>query len=542
MKEEPTPQPTAEDHDPVPISAPETDPERNQDPVPDPDCLLAPARVPEKNALLPSKGKHLQELPDASTPILSQYGVAYVAMRNQKNHHALMVGGKQLNNILRTMAGSKGMALKKTDINDANEDLTAYAEMSGVISNVWSRVAPIEGGIEIDMADENDTRIRVTGGKVEIVNEGSETLFFRNPVSQPMVMPADHGDLKLLKKYVNLSDLDLLLFKAWLSYTLTQPKMGSSKYVHLVLQGDEGTGKSFACKSIIINLLDPSRLGLQVFPNNAKDLTIAAQHAHVLCYDNLRGFTHQMADILCMASTGGTISNRALYTDSDQHLYNLHAPLVLNGIHSFINQSDLSQRCLSIRTLPMPESRRKSETDMTKELAIDLPVILKGLFDLVAAVLLKLPEAKVTDPERMYDFVKWLAAMELVDKIPAGIYQGAYSNALHETQLDNLMENLLSSMIIEFVNTEDFLKSGLWVGTPAQLMAELNDMMPCGSNRSAEWPQNAIALSKRLNALKTSLLRQDISVEFTRGKKRTITVRSPHPTVPEKVPHTDEDF
>jgi hypothetical protein len=60
----------------------------------------------------------------------------------------------------------------------------------------------------------------------------------------------------------------------------------------------------------------------------------------------------------------------------------------------------------------MPESQRKSEAQMMKELETDLPVILKGLLDLVAGVLQELPNAEVTHPERMYDFVRWLAAMK----------------------------------------------------------------------------------------------------------------------------------
>ncbi len=496
-----------------------------------------PLRTAEAKAANP----HL-DLPDASAPILSQYGVAYAVIKHRGNPYVWMIGSKQLNNILRGMSNAKGVKLRKQDLNDLNEDLIACAEMSGEIRDVWSRVAPISGGIEIDLADEANTRIQVTAGKVDIISEGSETLFFRNPVAQPMVMPAAHGDLGLLKKYVNLSGSDLVLFIGWLSYTLAHPKVSSSKYVILVLQGDQGTGKSFVCRSIIINLLDPSRLGVQVFPSNAKDLAIAAQHAHVLCYDNLRGFKSQMADILCMASTGGTLSNRALYTDADQQLYNLHAPLVLNGIHSFINQSDLAQRCLSIRTLTMPESRRKSEADMIKALETDLPVILRGLLDLTAAVFKALPHAEVTNPERMYDFVKWLAAMESVEGIPAGIYQAAYSDVLQEAQLDSLMENLLSSIVIEFTNIRDFVKTGEWEGTPAQLLDELNSFMPFGNNRSMEWPQNAISLSRRLNALKAGLMTQGISVELSRGKQRKIKIHIINPTVRENRADPKEDY
>jgi hypothetical protein len=191
---------------------------------------------------------------------------------------------------------------------------------------------------------------------------------------------------------------------------------------------------------------------------------------------------------------------------------------------------------------------------MLKDLETDLPVILRGLLDLVAAILEARPHAEVTHPERMYDFVRWLAAMEKARKIPAGVYQSAYSEVLHEAQLDSLMENLLSSMLMAFTEKKEVQKTGQWEGTPAGLLDALNNLLPTqsGYTSSAEWPQNAIALSKRLNALKASLLTQNISVELSRGKQRTITLRLLNHTKPKKKPvatapkqkvtNTEEDF
>jgi hypothetical protein len=338
-----------------------------------------------------------------------------------------------------------------------------------------------------------------------------------------MVIPAEEGNLKLLKSHVNLSDLDFLLFTAWLSYTLAHPKVATSKYVILVIQGDQGSGKTYLCNHVILNLLDPNHVGVQVFPGNSKDLTIAAQNAHVLCYDNMRNFRPDMSDILCMAATGGAISNRALYTDADQHIHYLHVALVLNGIHSFVTQADLAQRCMPIRTRTMDEANRKSEAVMVKALEADLPVIFRGLLDLIASVFQHLPDAEVTNPERMLDFVYWLAAMEKAHDVPAGVYQGAYSDALHQSQLDSLLDNSLGAAVIEFASC---MKDKKWSGTPKDLLEELSKDVATRTVYSREWPSNPIALSKRLNALKGSLLTQGIAIEFSRGKERTITLRA----------------
>lgn len=462
-----------------------------------------------------------QNLPDFGLSILGQNGKAYVVMRDRRNLYVLPVGGRNLNQIIREVLRKRGLKHRTQDVKDFNESLQAHAVMSGITQDVWYRVAPITGGIEVDLCDETHDRVRITAGKVETVSEGSKTLFYRTSVSAPMSRPAEVGDLKLLDKYLNLhAELRLLLI-AWLTYTLAHPKLDTSKYVILVLNGHQGSGKSFLC-NIILRLVDPNLTGIQILPNNSKDLAIAAQNAHVLCYDNIREVRESMADLLCIAATGGSVSCRQLFTDEEQNVTRLHVALVLNGIHSFVNQPDFAQRCLPLELLPIQESNRKSEVQLMEEFEADTPAILRGLFELIADVFTHLPNAKVTDPERMFDFSQWLAAMELAHGLPAGVYQGAYSTVLNDGQRDTLLDNLLAAAILEFA--EDQFDGSVWSGKPSELLAELNKRMSRNFQRSREWPDNPIALSKRLVPLRAALMSQGIRVELSRGKHRLITI------------------
>lgn len=465
--------------------------------------------------------KFPHNLPKKLNLILGQTGLAYSVFKNDGNHHVYSVGSRVLNNLIREIAQQEGLTLRQHDLKDINHYLQAWAEMSAVKSDVWHRVAPIPDGIEIDLGDEKHTRVRIVAGDVKIVSEGSETLFYKPPTFQPMVLPSDKGDLKRLKGYLNLAPVSELLLLAWVSYTLAHPKIPTSKYVILVLQGSQGSGKTSLCKNIILNLIDPSRVGVQILPKNSKDLAIAAQNAHVLCYDNIRGFSEQMADILCVAATGGSLSSRQLYTDTEQQVLYLHVALVLNGIHSFIDQPDLAQRCLPIELLAIPETQRKSEKELVDELNEDLPAIMRGLFDLIAEVFKYLSQAEVTNPERMIDFVQWIAAMEKVNGVPVGTYQAVYSDALCQGQRESLLDNLLAAEILDFA--EKF-KGREWSGTPCSLLSELNAQATRGTQRSRDWPRNPIALSKRLAPLHAGLLTQGVSVEFSRGKHRKITI------------------
>ena len=437
----------------------------------------------------------------------------FYAVFNQGNHYVVPVGSKQLNKVIREAEPT----LSKYDIAEINEHITATIEDRGEIKDVYYRIAPINGGIEIDLNDPENTRVRITAGKVDILFDGSETLFQRNTVSKPMVLPAPEGNLDFLRKYTNFSAPNYLMFVAWLSYTLARPKRSTSKYVILVLKGDQGTCKSFLSRYVIQSLLDPSRAVLQKFPKTVNDLAIASQHSHVLCFDNLRSFNQEMSDALCIASTGGTISSRALYTNSDQNINHLHVAMVLNGIHDFVRESDLAQRCLVLDMAVLPESKRKSEEDMVSEFETDLPIIFRGLLDLVANIIKEYPTAEVVHPERMIDFSKWLAAMEIVDQVDLGTYQSLYSSLINGAQLDTLMSNPLAVGMLDFC--DDISPCRKWSGTPQELLEELK------VSKDKQLPQNPIALSKRLNSIKAALLSQGISIELTRGKSRQIKIQ-----------------
>jgi len=446
----------------------------------------------------------------------------YFAVINRKetNSYALPIRSKQLNAIIMEHAALKGITLRKGELLELNERLEAYAEQYGQTRDVWLRIAPIDKGIEVDLGDDRFAHVRITAGAVEMVTSDSEVLFSRTAHTKAMPVPATHGNFELLKKFLNVSPADFSLLIAWITYTLAHPKTEVSKYVILIVQGSEGSGKSNLCKTLI-RLIDPNALGVQIFPQNAKDLAIAGQNAHVLCFDNLRHLKANMADMLCVAATGGTITSRQLYTDAEQQATPLHVALILNGIHQFIEQPDLAQRCLPINLKPIPATERKSEEQFAAELEADMPAIMRGLFDLIANIFKHKTDAEITRSERMIDFVRWLAAMEKVRCVPIGVLQDQYSYELQQGQLDALMNNSLAAAIIEFVDT---INDERWSDTPSGLLAELNARTSRNTQNSRDWPQNAIAFSKRIAGLQAGLLSQGIRIELSRGKHRTVTL------------------
>jgi hypothetical protein len=226
-------------------------------------------------------------------------------------------------------------------------------------------------------------------------------------------------------------------------------------------------------------------VGVQILPSNPKDLAIAAKSSHLLCYDNVRGIKPPLSDALCIAATGGALSCRELYTDDGLIVIHLHCAVILNGLHEFLTEPDLAQRSMPIHLKPINEKQRKSEAEMAHELDQDLPVIMRGLYDLIA-----------------------------------GVYQAAYSDNLKQAQLDSLLENPLAAAIVGFAEE----LTSPWEGEPTKLLTELSYHTTPGMQRSSLWPSNAIALTKRAQSFQAALKTQGVFLEFGRGKKRRITI------------------
>ena len=308
--------------------------------------------------------------------------------------------------------------------------------------------------------------------------------------------------------------------KAWASYTLAHAKRPGTSYVLLIPGGGQGAGKTFFCR-IIQSLVDPSPVGVQTFPRDAREFAVATQLSHLTVYDNVRSLRPEMSDVLCRAATASELAVRKLYTDADVVTLPMHGAFILNGMHTFVDQSDLAQRSLNVTLLPIDERNRRSERALMEEFARDLPRIFRGLLDLIAGVLIHLPSVEPTCPERMIDFVHWLAAMERFHGIPFDPYQQAYSEALRQGMRDSLEENPLAAAVLELV---DGVTVTRWSGTPSELLAALRRIVRWWGRSPVDWPKNAISLSKRLTALIPALQRQGVDIRFERGRERRITI------------------
>jgi len=411
-----------------------------------------------------------------------------------------------------------GLTVRARELKEVMEGLSAVAQLTDDVRPVWYRIAPLGAAIVIDLGD--GFWVKLSAGKVEVTKATSDVQFERPPTMLALPVPAERGDLSLLKSYWFMSDVDRMLMRALATYYISHAKRPGTIFPILLLIGPEGIGKSVFCKLLSL-LIDPTTVPIKSFPKNERDLAIAAQRSHLLCFDNLTRIRLDLAAALCLMVSGGSIETRKLFTDADTVVHRLHAAVVLNGIHSFADQQDLIQRCIRITLRPVSPQARRPEQEILESFKSDLPVILRGLLDLAAGILANLPNVKATDPERLVSFSNWLAAMERAEGVPEGTYQGAYSATMGDSLLDGLLDDPVAAAVLEFMEGQS---AKTWRGTPAELLRELDALVGRRASFARDWPSNEIALGKHLRVLEGGLARQGIVIETGRGRKRWISI------------------
>ena len=176
----------------------------------------------------------------------------------------------------------------------------------------------------------------------------------RKPMGRPCAA-SDHS--------LGLDDQNYRLLLAFLINAL-KPQ---GPYFILLVEGEQGSGKSFFCE-IIKRIIDPNIALRLRLPDKPQDLMIQAKEFWLLSFDNTSGMKAEMSDILCSLATGGGIAVRKLYTDEELNVLSYTRPFMINGISGYVTRPDLMERAIPIKLPPMAEdrtSRRKLNSEQS---------------------------------------------------------------------------------------------------------------------------------------------------------------------------------
>jgi hypothetical protein len=380
---------------------------------------------------------------------------------------------------------------------------------------VYVRVGGLGDRLYLDLADEKWRAVEIDPTGWRVIDE-SPVRFRRAAGMLPLPIPVPGGSVKTLRSFLNVkTDADFVLTVTWILACLRD----RGPYPVMVLSGEQGSAKSTFC-AILRALLDPNTAPLRALPREDRDLFIAATNGHVLAFDNVSGLPAWISDTLCRLATGGGFAVRQLYTDQDEVLFDATRPVILNGIEDVVTRPDLADRAINLMLEPIPEARRRPETELWAALEAERPCIIGALLNAVVYGLKRLPETHLRSLPRMADFALWGAACETA-VWPAGTFWSAYCGNLNEA-VDSIIEADPIAMAVRGLMAEQ----KEWTGTASDLLGALAKNAGERSANAKTWPDTPRALGGRLRRAATFLRKVGLEIAFTKeGRARTRMIR-----------------
>lgn len=393
---------------------------------------------------------------------------------------------------------------RSQQINDALAQLEAICQFEGPEREVNVRVAEHEGALYVDLADERWRAVRIDPSGWQIISD-PPVKFVRPKGMLPLPQPVegDEGERRL-RDLLNIKDEDSWrLLLAWLIAAFRP----DHPFVVLILQGEQGSAKS-TVERVLRALVDPSTAPLRTTPRNEHDLYIAATSSWVLAYDNISHLPSWLSDAICKLSTGGGFSTRTLYENREQELFDAIRPIILNRIADVATRPDLLDRSIILTMSPIPESRRRPESELWEELEGASPEILGFLFGAVSAALRNLPETKLDRLPRMADFTLWVSAAEEVLGWEKDSFVRIYNDNRGDANWQALETSPVAAAVWKLMQREDE-----WCGTPTQLLRALVSVSGEDRRRTKRLPSAPNALSADLTRLAPALRAIGIEAE-----------------------------
>lgn len=406
-----------------------------------------------------------------------------------------------------------GKAPGKQAIEDALSTIQAKARINGITHTVFRRVGHANENIYFDLGDKARSIIEISQNDYHIVRT-CPVKFLRSSSMRPLPLPERGESIDVLRNYVNMgSENDFKMTVAWLIVAM----MPNGPYPILAIDGQQGSAKSTTA-NILRFCIDPVKAPLRSLPQDERNLVIAAQNAHISCYDNLSGMSNDMSDALCRMSTGGGFAIRKLHTNDEEMVFDICVPIMLNGIVALGSRPDLADRAIAITLPTIAPGDRKTESDLFEGFNRDLPEILGALFTGVSSALRNLSNTDLPENGRMADFCKWVTAAE-----PGlGWEKGEFMQAYEENHSSTVRGVIEDDPVVEGIMK--LVCDGDWQGTPSELWGALLEGASEQPQRSRTLPKSPSVLGRTLKRLAPALM--EIGIECIRLKGGAGSTRS----------------
>ena len=400
-------------------------------------------------------------------------------------------------------------------LEDALKTLEAMARFDGPLYSVHRRVAGWHGNIYLDLVNEDWEVIEISPDGWQVSSD-SPVKFVRAPGMLALPRPLTIGSIYDLKKIINYTnERNFILIVAWLLAALRP----TGPYPVAVVLGEHGAAKT-SLERNLRSLVDPSSVPVRTAPRCEEDLMIAARNSWVIAFDNLSWMPNWLSDALCRLATGGGLTKRRLYTDADEQLLNAKRPVILNSIEAIAERTDLVDRAIFIELGQIPDSERRTETELDETFRKLSGGILGALCTAVSEGLKNLPNTKLGYLPRMADFATWITACEPALGWQPWLFLKTY-NSNRKGAVEKAIEvDLIASSIRVLMDGR-----GVWEGTATDLLDDLEEVTDERTRKAKAWPKTPVWLSRKMKRSVTFLRAVGIEVVFPGDKDKPRHIR-----------------
>ncbi|WP_225743660.1 hypothetical protein [Marinilactibacillus sp. Marseille-P9653] len=416
---------------------------------------------------------------------------------------------------------SQGQMLSKADINTVISSVNSLGYFKGKKVNVYLRIAEVEDKIYVDLCNDKRQVLEIDKSGFRVLSE-SPVLFKRTEDMEELPIPKLNKNLDYLKlgDYLNVKTLDDL--NMIVSFILASFRPNIPKPI-LNLTGEAGTGKSMNTR-LIRSFIDPAKQkDLLKKEIDSNELPVAANGQYLLAFDNLSGISKEGSDLLCVVSTGGAMTKKKLYTDTDEIIIDMKKTVILNGIDDISKRQDLVSRTVFIETPKLNPSKKKPESEIWKDFNKDFPYILGSLVNAVS-VGLKNKGTDNTPYARMQDYGRYIAECSEVLGWKTGYWQKIYP----ENQGQGIEQSINSDpFAFSLVDMMERLKQDeifTWTGIASELLEALSKDLPSEETAyNKAWPKYN-QVKSRLRRIAPLLSNRGINWEDIRSNGKNLII------------------
>ena len=351
----------------------------------------------------PTTGLTTAVVSGALRPIVDQDGVLnYVETYTKDGRTCRQVvrsgSGAANDLILTTVAAAGGKPPSQQTIAMFEAQLRTKAKRAGEVTMVALRVAQDGNTRYVDLGPGRIVRIGAQGWAQ--LDESQDTPLFRRGAGAGELPDPEPFDGDARAALAHCMGYFEALFQTPTEQAVIRTAVALDRLdpetTHPVCEyvGPAGSGKSTAAEHDVGLIDPPSKHGLRTCGAKTEDIAAVAQQQYVLSMDNVSRFDKATADTLCMASTGGTLTVRKLYEQTETTALHLLRPVAITAVSPVCTQPDLQNRTLRFEFRHNANREVISEGEIRAMTEARLPAFLGALYSLKAATLRTLPKVR----------------------------------------------------------------------------------------------------------------------------------------------------